>query len=176
MERNRKSTRYLAISAVLCALGVILLAVGSLLQVLDLSMAALASLLVIFAVIELGGKYPYLIYVVTSVLALLIVPQKTAPLAYVCFGGFYPIIKAKLEGKLSAVPAWIVKVLIFNAGLAVAVLISFKLFAAFEVSNTVYYWLLPLCTVVFVLYDMALTKLITAYLTRWRHRFTFLHK
>ncbi len=178
MERNRNknSTRYLVIAAVLAALGVVLLAVGSLLQVLDLSMAALASLLVIFAVIELGGAYPYLIYAVTAILAVLLVPTKTAPLVYLCFAGFYPIIKAKLEGALSVPLAWVMKLLIFNAGFALALFAAVKLFTALVIPTFILYWLLPIGSAVFVVYDIALTKLISAYLLRWRHRFRFLHK
>ena len=71
MEKKIKGTRALTVSAVLCALGVILLAFGALFQVLDLTMAVVASILVIFAVIELGGKYPYLIYAVTALLSVL---------------------------------------------------------------------------------------------------------
>ena len=74
MERKIKGTRALALSAVFSALGVVLLALGSLLQVLDLTMAVLASFLVILAVIELRGRYPYLIYAVTAVLGLLLCP------------------------------------------------------------------------------------------------------
>jgi len=176
MERKIKGTRALTVSAVLCALGVVLLALGSLLQVLDLTMAALASFLVIFAVIELGGKYPFLIYIVTAVLAMLLVPYKTAALAYLCFAGYYPILKALLEGHLPRVWCWVLKLLIFNAGLALALLLALKLFTAFEITSAWYYWLLPVCSVVFVVYDIALTRLIGVYVYKWRSRFHFLHK
>ncbi len=176
MGRNRKSTANLVIAAVLSALGVILLAIGSLFQVLDLSMAVIASLLIIFSVIELGGKYPYLIYAVTAVLSVLLVPSKTAAMVYLCFAGYYPIIKAKLEGALTPAVAWLLKLLIFNVGFAAALFASVKLFTALALPSIWYLWLMLGGTVVFVLYDIALTRLITAYLTRWRHRFTFLHK
>ena len=162
MERKIKGTRALTVSAVLCALGVILLALGSLLQILDLTMAAVASFLVIFAVIELGGKYPFLIYVVTAVLSMLLVPYKIAALAYLCFAGYYPMLKALLEGHLSKAWGWVLKIVIFNAG--------------FEITATWYYWLLPACSLVFVVYDIALTRLIGAYVYKWRSRFRFLHK
>ena len=176
MDRRIKGTRALTVSAVLCALGVILLALGSLLQVLDITMAALASFLVIFAVIELGGKYPFLIFAVTALLSMLLVPYKTAPLMYLCFAGYYPLLKAVLEGHLSSVWAWVLKLLAFNAALALTLFLAIKLFAAFTVPAVWYYYLLPICTVVFVIYDIALTRVITAYVQRWRHRFRFLHK
>ena len=176
MERNLKGTRALTVSAILCALGVILLALGSLVQVLDITMAALASFLVIFAVIEIGGKYPVLIYAVTALLSVLLVPYKTAPLLYLCFAGYYPLLKAVLEGRLPRVWAWVLKVLLFNAALALTLVLAIKLFAEFAVPAVWYYYLLPLCSVVFVIYDIALTRVITMYLLRWRHRFRFLHK
>ncbi len=176
MQRNLKSTRALAVSAVLSALGVILLALGSLVQVLDLTMAVLASILVIFAVIELGGKYPYLIYAVTAVLSVLLVPSKSAAMVYLCFAGYYPILKAVLERHLPRFWCWVVKILIFNAGLALSLLLMLKVFLTFTVPAAWYYALIPLLSVVFVLYDVALTRLITLYLTKWQQRFRFLHK
>ena len=176
MERNIKGTRALTVSAILCALGVILLALGSLLQILDITMAALASFLVVFAVIEIGGKYPFLIYAVTALLAILLVPYKTAPLLYLCFAGYYPLLKAVLEGHLPRVWAWVLKLVAFNAALALMILLAFALFADFTGPATWYYYLLPLCSVVFVIYDIALTRVITMYLHHWRQRFRFLHK
>ena len=176
MERKIKGTRALTVSAILCALGVILLALGSLLQILDITMAALASFLVIFAVIEMGGKYPFLIYAVTALLSMLLVPYKTAPLMYLCFAGYYPLLKATLEGHLPKLWAWVLKIVVFNAALALTLFLAIKMFSAFTVPEVWYYYLLPVCSVVFVIYDIALTRVITAYLLRWRQRFRFLHK
>ncbi len=176
MEKKIKGTRALTLSAVLCALGVILLALGSLLQILDLTMAALASMLVIFCVIELGGKYPYLVFAVTALLAMILVPYKTAPLTYLCFLGYYPILKAILEGHFSRFWSWVLKILIFNVALGIALYLLLAVFAVFTVPATWYYFLLPLLTPVFVVYDIALTRLVSAYLFKWRHRFGFLHK
>ena len=176
MEKKIKGTRALTLSAVLCALGVILLALGSLLQVLDLTMAVLASVLVIFCVIELGGKYPYLVFAVTALLSMILVPYKTAPLTYLCFAGYYPILKAILEGHLSRFWSWVLKILSFNVALALVLYLAIAVFAVFAVPATWYYFLIPLLTPIFVVYDIALTRLITAYLRKWRHRFGFLYK
>ena len=176
MARQGKATRALVISAALAALGVIALTLGSLIQVLDLTMAVIASLFAVLAVIELGGKYPWLVYVVTAILSMLLIPTKTAPLVYLCFAGYYPIIKAKLEGaRLHRALCLVIKLLIFNAALAIIVLVTVKVMMI-PMPATWYYWLLPLLSLVFVLYDVALTRLITAYLYRWRSRLTFLHK
>ncbi len=153
----------------------VFLTLGAFVEVLDLSMAAIASLTVIFAVIELKGKYPYLVYLTTAVLSLLLLPSKTPALLYALFAGYYPILKALFEGHFSRPVAWLFKILTFNAALALIVFVSVKLLVLYELTWQAWYWALPVaCTAVFVLYDVALTRLITAYLMRWRKRFRFL--
>ena len=61
-QEGRARTRRMATAAVLSALGVVFLGVGALLEVLDLTMAAVASVCVVFAVIELRGGYPRFIW------------------------------------------------------------------------------------------------------------------
>jgi len=172
--RRNQGTRRLAAASVLSALGVLLLALGAFVEVLDLSMAALASLLVVLAVIELGGKYPYLIYAVTAVLGLLLLPNKTPAVLYTLFAGFYPIVKAGLERKLSRVLAWVLKLVIFNACLALAAFVAVKLVLPDAALILSYWWLLPIVgTPIFVIYDIALTRLISTYIQRWRTRLRF---
>ena len=172
---SQKTTRRLVVSAVIAALGVVLLLLGSLIEVLDLSMAAIASMLVVFAVIEIGGKYPFLIYAVTSVLSLLLLPVKTAALIYFVFAGYYPILKAVLEGRLPKIPAWVLKVLIFCVGVAAAVFAAEKIFLMDLSWLWANWWFFLLLVPVFVVYDIALTRLISAYINKWRSRFRFLN-
>ena len=172
--RRRKSTARLATAAVLAALGVVFLTLGAFVEVLDLSMAAIASLAVVFAVIELKGKYPYLVYLVTSVLALLLLPNKTPALLYALFAGYYPILKACLEGRFSHTVSWLIKILTFHAAFVLIAFLSIKLLTLYEITWQQWYLVIfVLATAVFVLYDIALTRLITAYLVRWRRRFRF---
>ncbi len=164
----------LATAAVLAALGVVFLTLGAFIEVLDLSMAAIASLTVVFAVIELKGKYPYLVYLVTSVLSLLLLPSKTPALLYALFAGYYPILKACLEGRFSRTASWLIKILSFNAAFALLALVSVKLLTVYEIAWQWWYVVLfVLATAIFLLYDIALTRLITVYLMRWRRRFRF---
>ena len=175
MNTRRKATRKLTAAAVLAALGVIFLALGSLVEVLDLSMAAIASLTVVFAVIELKGKYPVLVYFVTSLLAFLLLPGKTPALFYACFAGYYPMLKAVFEGRFSAPVSWLLKIFCFFASTVLIVFLGVKLlFPQGLVLHTWYLLLLLPLALVFVLYDVALTRLITFYVVRLRARFRFL--
>ena len=170
MERRRKTTRKLAAAALLAALGTALLALGALVDVLDLSMAAIASLTVVFAVIELRGPYPYLVYAVTALLALLLLPAKTPGVIYALFAGYYPVVKAVFERHFPRPVAWLFKILLFNAALALSVFLVVRFFMAPGTVERWHYWLLLIGTPVFILYDYTLTKLITVYLLRWRGR------
>jgi hypothetical protein len=165
----------MVLAAVLSALGVVILLIGSLVQVLDISMAVIASLLVVFAVIELRGPYPYLVYAVTSAVSLLVLPVKSAALIYLLFAGYYPIIKAALEGHLTRTLAWIIKLVVFNLVLGVTVLLAVLLvFSEIPPEWVKYWWLLLALEPVFLLYDVALTRLITVYVLRLRQRLRFL--
>ena len=174
MRERGKTTRRLVVSALLSALGVVLLMLGSLVQVLDLSMAAIVSLFVVFAVIEIRGPYPWLIYIVTSVLSLLLLPIKTPALVYAAFAGYYPIFKSVLERRLRAPVAWVLKIVLFGIALAVAVVVAAKVLLMDLTWVLANWWIFALAVPVFVLYDVGLTRLICAYFDRLQDRFRFL--
>ena len=81
----KKSTKKLTVAAVLCAATFVVMLVGSIFDVMDLSAAALASFAVIFAVIELGGAYPVLVWLVTSSAAMLLLPNKLPAIYFALF-------------------------------------------------------------------------------------------
>lgn len=165
----------MTLAAIVSALGVVALTLGAFVQVLDISMAVIASVFVIFAVIELRGPYPYLVYAVTSVLSILLLPNKSPALIYLLFAGYYPILKAIFEGKLRPVFAWILKFVVFNIALGAAVGLALWLFAS-EISPQLmqYWWLIFLLEPIFLVYDIALTRLISIYMLRLRSRLRFL--
>lgn len=154
----------------LTALGVIVLGLGALVSTLDLTAAALASILCIWAVIEMGGAYPWMIWGVTSFLAILLLPQKT-PGCFYLFIGLYPILKEKLE-RLPRAPEWILKIVIFHAMVALCWVVL-RIFVPEETALE-FGWILAatyaLALVAFLLYDFSLTKLISFYLLKLQKR------
>lgn len=165
-----RTTRRLAVSAMLAALSVVLLWIGSLVEVLDLSAAAIASMLVVFAVIEMSYRYGMLVFAVAAVLSLLLLPVKTPALIYAAFAGYYPVLKALLEGRLPRPIALCLKVLVFCAGVALALFVGGKVLLMDLTWLWANWWYLLLTVPVFLLYDFALTRLISAYLQKWRAR------
>ncbi|MBQ3014705.1 MAG: hypothetical protein IJD75_06200 [Clostridia bacterium] len=173
-KKTSMQVKYLTVSAMLSALGVVMLGLGSLVEVLDLTFAVIASLLTVYAVIEIGGAYPWLIWIVTSTVALLILPLKTPVLFYALLTGYYPILKQKIERRMARVPAWTFKMSVFAISLAVIVAVMW-LFAP-TLLETEGGWVVIAATVIlavlsFILYDICLTKLITVYFVKFQKRF-----
>lgn len=172
-DRVRKRTKYLTVGAMLSALSVVILLMGSLIDVLDITTAVLASFLCIYAVIELGGFYPWMIWLSTSILAMLLLPMKTPAIFYALFFGFYPILKAIFE-RMKTPISWLFKILSFHVSLGGIVLLL-RLFLPSMLDMDGMAWLpivlYVMCLFCFFVYDIALTRVITLYLVRWRDRF-----
>jgi hypothetical protein len=167
------SIKRLTFCAMLVALGVIFLGIGALIEVLDISMAVIASICVIIPMIEYGKGTPWMVYAAISVLSLLLLPNKFPAALFALFAGFYPILKEKLERK-NTVIRWILKELIFNISLAIIVLLYFFLFFKGTIQVP---WMIAvaiiLAELVFILYDKAISKLIRIYVMEFRHRLKF---
>lgn len=173
-KKTSQQVKYLTVSAMLCALGAVILGLGALIEVLDISVAAIASLLIVYAVIEMGNPYPWLIWIVTSIVALLLLPLKTPVLFYALLTGFYPILKQKIERRMARLPAWICKMGILTVSLLVIWAVMW-LFAP-ALLETTGGWVMIAVTLLlgvfaFVLYDICLTRLITVYFAKWQRRF-----
>jgi len=164
-------TKKLTLTALISALSVVLLALGTLSQVLDLSMAAIVSCFVIFFRVELGGPYPYLFWATTSVCTYLILPSVGGAGLIFALLGLYPLLKAYFE-RLHPVLSWVLKIV-----LAVILLGAFIYLAKFVflMPDAIFSgWLLPVffavALVAFVLYDIALSRMIIYYSLRIRPR------
>lgn len=173
-KKTSTQVKYLTVSAMLSALGVVILGLGAVIEVLDITVAIIASLLVTYAVIEIGGPYPWLVWIVTSTIALLLLPLKTPVLFYALLAGYYPILKQKIERKMARLSAWALKFGILAASLILmwAVMWLFAP-ALLETSGG---WVMIVATLVlgvlaFVLYDFCLSKLIVVYFVKWQKRF-----
>ena len=155
------------------ALATVILYLGSFIEILDISVAVLASLFSAVILIEYGKGAPWSVYGTTSLISMLILPNKFPALMYVIFFGYYPIIKANVERIRSKTLSWLIKVCIFIAA-TVLLLLSLKLFTAeldVPYGNLYMIAFVVLTAATLVLYDIALTRVISYYVFRLRHRF-----
>lgn len=171
-----KKTKVLVLCATLAALSVVLLSIGSFIEVLDLTAAMLASILTFVAVIEGGRVKAILTYAVTVILGFVLLPVKLPALIY-ALSGYYPVIKSIIERKSKRIVAIILKAVFFNASLALFLLSvrffvpNFELMPELKLGRILTYavtFLLGNAT--FALYDILLTRVISLYLFKIRHR------
>ncbi len=165
----KKNTKKLTVASMLCALCVVLMLIGSIIEVMDLSVSALASFIVIFAVIEMGGAYPYLIWTAGSILALLLLPNKLPAIYFAMFFGWYPIVKNYFE-RVAVWLSWILKTAAFVISFGGMLYVSSFFVGADEIMSDITIPLMLVGVLVFVIFDIALTRIIRAYMNIWRKK------
>ena len=129
----------------------------------QLGVTAAAGLFPVGAVLAAGRGAGALCWAAASLLGLLLLPDKGVALMYLLFLGLYPVLKSRLEQSRHLAAEWAGKLLVFNAALTVLALLFRELFLPAlppwlgERGMAVLY---GAGNLVFVLYDVALSRLI----------------
>lgn len=99
--------------AILAALSVVALAMGTLLQIADLSASAMAGMIILLVILCYGSRYAALTFAVTSVLSLILMPQSLATWTYILLFGYYPIVHMALRRR-HRVLGWVIKIFLLG--------------------------------------------------------------
>ena len=172
----RKSGK-IALGGLLTALGVVLMFLTGLIPIGTYALPAIAGVLLIVAVIEIGAKWAWMIYAAVAVLSLLFAADKEAALLFVLFFGYYPVLKSFLERISNKVLSWISKFAVFNVAVVACFFLAVNFLQLPEDSFTVFGIYLPwvfliLGNAVFLIYDIALSGLVATYVEKLHHRVT----
>ena len=137
---------------------------------LTYAIPAVAGLFIMVVVIEVDLKWAMLSYLSSAIISLLILPEPESKLLYVCFLGYYPVLKAVIEKLRKNAFEWILKVISFNIALVIvyfvfskAVNFSLDELGVFGKYGAVALWLMG--NAVFVLYDIAVSRMAMMYMT-----------
>lgn len=135
---------------------------------------AFAGSLMFVICIEVDRMWALGSYIASAIIVLFLCEKEAATL-YVCFFGYYPIIKGVLEQYLKTPLSWIIKFIIFNFAATVAYLLITLVFGIPFFDGTIAPQvflgvMLVLGNVVFCLYDIGLTRVISAYIVRLHPR------
>lgn len=174
-----RKTKKVTLSAMMVALGTVLLLIGAVFEMLDLAMGAITSIIMIFVFIELGSPYTWLVWLATSLCAFLTgISNPMAAVWYFLLFGLYPIIKAFIE-RLSR-KIWILLKLAYAAALFAAVIGVYRLIFGISPfaleSEIISAVIIVLGAVCFVVYDLFITAVSRAYILKYRKRFSKLLK
>lgn len=160
-------SKNIALSAMFTAISVFLCFFASIFPSMSLSITGIAGLISAIALLQCGCKYSLLVYIASSILALLLVPNKQCAVAYLVLFGHYPMLKMFTERLKSKVIVWAAK--ICEAGLLyfVVFLISTYILGIHDSVGAVESVLTGIFfVVVFVLYDICLDRIMKVYISK----------
>ena len=179
-----RKTKKLTLGAMMIAVSVLFMTLGYFVEALDLTVAALLSLIMAFMYIEVGSPYTYAVWLGSSLLGAVFFTASFVWLTYFLVFGIYPILKAYIERLPRG--AWLVlKLLFFNAALVLLVFLGeaitgapfFTLPEELPFDAELIKWGFVLAfNVAFVIYDIFMTLMIKTYLVRFRPQFKRLLK
>lgn len=171
-----KQSSKCAIGGIVAALSLVLMISVAVIPFLTYALPALAGALIIFIVVEIDKKWAFGVYATVAILGMILVPDKEVAVMYLALFGYYPIFKALIESKFPVVVEWIIKILSFVLTMAGSYYLMMK-FMGVTIDETeewgvmAYPILLGMGTFAFILYDIALTKMISLYIHRWQKHF-----
>ena len=148
-----KKTKLITLCALMSAISVVILLLGALLNILDLTAVIIASLFLLIAREEIGVKALF-IYVLTLVISILVPSTFVIAIEYAIIA-IYPIIKPYFD-RCNPMVKWVLRI-------AYILLASFGIFAVsrFLVADAPLYMDILLgvaCILVFFLYDILLFR------------------
>lgn len=177
-NNNNNLSFNVALGGVCAALALVLMLATSVFPVLDFAIPAAAGALMAVIVIEINKKWAFMTYAAISAVSLLVVPSKEAGLLFAAFLGYYPIIKSIFEKQKNKYVQLALKLGVFNAAIVVYYQLTLRLVTdaalmeeaeSFGKYGLAVLWLAA--NVVFVIYDIALTRLISMYYNWFRKKF-----
>lgn len=164
-----KSSAKITLCALSAALSVVFMLV-SYFPYLTYTIPAIAGLFMMVPLAEINYKYSFAAYIVSSVLVFIFAEKEAATL-FVFFFGHYPIVKSLLEKIKNVIAEWALKVLVFNVCVVAAYFILSIVFDIHieelgKLGRYSSYVLLAAANIVFILYDIAVSRVATIYVYR----------
>lgn len=183
MNKELSNTSKTAIGGMAVTLSVIIM-LPTVLDMMSMALPAIAGLITLFCIIELGKKWAFGVFLATSFLGTILLPNKEAIVYYIAFFGYYPILKALIESKnMNRVLEYILKLVVFNASFVLAFWFLSKIMGVpiseiLEIDQSKWWssYVIPAFIVVgnlfFFIYDVLfLRRYATVYIRLWQKKF-----
>lgn len=175
--RRDHAARRCALGGVFGALALVVLLMGSIFPAATFVAPAVAGLVIVPVAVECGVRLGAAVYAAVAVLALFLVPDKEATLFFLFLLGHYPLLKVFLEKMRNKVLRLVLKLAVFNASVCAVYGILLILFpvdaivAEFADAGKLFIALLIAAgNVTFLIYDMAVKRLVCYYCAALRPR------
>ena len=157
----QSKTKTLTFCAMMTALGILFLMMGSMMPGMWVAFTAIAGVVAALTVVQGNLAYGLLTVIATALLSALIVPAKEIALLYAAFFGPYTLVKNLIE-RLHKLPLeWVLKLLFCGIVSALLFLFADSVLAMLPAVLASHIWLfLPAVLFVFAAYDIVFSKLI----------------
>lgn len=164
---NMKNTKKITLCGIVAALAVVVMLTGYF-PYLTYAIPAVAGLLMMVPLIECGAGWSFATYTSSAVL-IFIIGETESKILYILFLGYYPILKSLIERIRKQLVEWVLKLLFFNAAAVAFYYISSVLFAiSYDDFGILGKYgaviFLALCNIVFVLYDIGISRVASYYM------------
>lgn len=178
---NKKVSYKVSLGGIVSALCLVLMFLTAVFPPLNITLPLFAGMLMTVVAIEVSPSWAWVTYATVAILSFFITPDKEAAIFFTVFFGFYPILKDTLEKIKSKILKWLLKFVVFNIAIVIIYQLTVKLLGTVDLIEEFGFmkqFMLPGLIImfngIFILYDITLSMVKTAYL-KW-FRPTFLRK
>lgn len=164
---NMKNTKKITLCGMVASLSIVIM-LTSYFPYLTYAIPALAGIFMMVPLIECGVSWSVGTYIASSAI-IFITGETEAKLLYVLFLGYYPILKSLIERINKQAVEWVLKFICFNIAAVAFYYVSSMLFAVsfddfgdFGKYGALVF--LAVCNVVFVIYDIGISRVASYYI------------
>ena len=162
-----KNTKKITLCGMVAALSVVVMLV-SYFPYLTYAIPALAGLFMIVPLIECGVSWAFGTYIASAAI-IFVTGETEAKILYILFLGYYPILKSLIEKINKQALEWVLKLAVFNVAAvafyyasSVLFAVSFDDFGEWGKYGALIF--LALCNIVFVIYDIGISRVASLYI------------
>lgn len=177
MSHNMRRSTQVALGGMIAALSLLFLFLTGVFPFATYILPAAAGILLVAVVVESGWRWALGVYAAVSLLAVFIAPDREAAVMYLGFFGFYPVLKAFLERLHSRFLEWFLKFALFNLCMVASYLFIIYILGLNDVftDSTFGLYTIPVLlaagNIAFLVYDIALSRLVVSYVRWFRPKF-----
>lgn len=164
-----KQSAKLALSSVLSAVSVVIMLMAYFPYV-TYAIPAIAGAVLTVVAIEVDKKWAFAAYIISALISLFLCEKEAASL-YVCFFGYYSILKGAIESRFRGFKEYLIKHIVFNIAIILGYILVVNVFGIPFSETGEGGWifavgLLAVGNIVFQIYDRGLNRVIAAYIYR----------
>lgn len=157
------NSKQISRGAMVTVLSIILMYMATVIPTTRIFLLSLSSFLIAILIIETSISKALVSFLSTSVLGVILIPNKLLLIPYITFLGYYAVVKLYIEKLDNLVLEWIIKIVIFNIVLYINYVILINVFSQKIVLPFGLIFVVLGLQIVFIIYDYTFSMFIQYY-------------